>query len=196
MGSGPRALQKVMISTRFLSTDEYHKFAWWLKGLNAEDRGLYFGMAVSDTYIDDLIKRIESEPTQHNFLVSYNCTGWLGVLHLARVNSTSIEFGLSVFEEYRNLGIGSDLIREGITWARNRGYQCLCLHCVRWNHAMAHLADKHGLDMHRQSGDVDVAAKLAPASWYSLNQETADVNRRIFQLWLNQTWLPFQEISG
>ncbi len=182
-----------MISTRFLSTEEYHKFGHWLKGLNAEDRRLYFGIAVSDDYINDLVKRIESEPTQHNFLVSYNCTGWLGVLHMAQVNSRSIEFGLSVFEEYRNLGIGSDLLKEGILWARNRGYQCLYLHCVKWNTAMSHLATKHDLEMSLQDGDIDVMARLAPPSWYSLQQETADVNRRIFHLFLNRTFFPFQE---
>jgi len=182
-----------MISTRFLSTEEYHKFGPWLKGLNTEDRGLYFGMAVSDTYIDDLVERIESEPTQHTFLVSYNHTGWLGVLHIARMTNDSIEFALSVFEEYRNLGVGSGLIEEGIVWARNRGYKQLYLHCVKWNTAMAHLAGKHDLIMTHRDGDVDVMARLAPPSWYSLQQETADVNRRIFHLWLNRTFFNYQE---
>jgi len=185
-----------MISTRFLSTDEYHKFGHWLKGLNTEDRGLYFGMAVSDTYIDDLVERIESEPTQHTFLVSYNHTGWLGVLHLAKVDSRSIEFGVSVFEEYRNMGIGGDLLKQGIVWARNRDYKRLYLHCVAWNRTMAHLADKHGLEMTTAGGDTDVAVNLAPASWYSLQRETADINRRIFYLWLNQPWFSFQETVG
>jgi RimJ/RimL family protein N-acetyltransferase len=185
-----------MISTRFLGNEEYHKFGHWLKGLNDQDRNMYFGAGVSDTYIDDLVERIESEPTQHEFLVSYNCTGWLGVLHIARVNSQTIEFGLSVFEEYRNLGIGSDLLSEGILWARNRGYKRLFLHCVSWNRTMAHLADKHGLEMTAESGDLDVMARLAPSSWYSFQRETAQINRRIFHLWLNQTWLPFQESTG
>jgi len=182
-----------MISNRFLSTEEYHKFGHWLKGLNAEDRRLYFGMTVSDTYIDDLVERIECEPAQHNFLVSYNHTGWLGVLHLAQVTSSSIEFGLSVFEEYRNLGIGGDLLKEGIVWARNRDYKRLYLHCVAWNRTMAHLADKHGLEMTTSGGDTDVVANLAPASWYSLQRETADINRRIFHLWLNRTFFNYQE---
>jgi RimJ/RimL family protein N-acetyltransferase len=185
-----------MVSTRFLSTEEYYKFGNWLKGLNAEDRALYFGISVSDDYINDLVQRIESRPTQHDFLVSYNHTGWLGVLHIARVDDLTIEFGLSVFEEYRNMGIGGDLIGEGILWARNRGYRRLFLHCVTRNHVMAHLADKHGLEMTTHSGDVDVMACLSPPSWYSLQRETAQINRRIFHLWLNQTWLPFQESTG
>jgi len=182
-----------MITTRFLSPEEYHKFGWWLRGLNAQDRRMYFGLSVSDEYIDNLIKRITAAPEQHSFLVSYNCTGWLGVLHIARMTDDSIEFGLSVYEEYRNMGIGSDLIREGIVWARNRGYKQLYLHCVKWNTAMAHLADKHDLEMSNQDGDLDVVARLAPPSWYSLQQETADVNRRIFHLFLNKTFFPFQE---
>jgi GNAT superfamily N-acetyltransferase len=182
-----------MISTRFLSTDEYPKFGWWLKGLNSEDRRMYFGVAVTDDYIDNLVNRIVADADSHTFLISYNCTGWLGVLHIARVTDQSIEFAVSVYEEYRNFGIGSDLIKEGITWARNRGYQQLYLHCVKWNTAMAHLAGKHDLTMRHQDGDIDVSAPLTPPSWYSLQQETADVNRRIFHLWLNRTFFPFQE---
>ena len=182
-----------MISTRFLSTDEYPKFGGWLRGLNTEDRALYFGMAVSDEYIDRLVARITADTDQHTFLVCYNCTVWLGALHIARVSDDAIEFGLSVSEEYRNMGIGNDLIQEGIVWARNRGYTQLYLHCVKWNTAMTHLASKHDLAMRHQDGDIDVAARLAPPSWYSLQQETADVNRRIFHLWLNRTFFPFQE---
>lgn len=182
-----------MISTRFLTTDEYHKFGWWLKGLNAEDRRMYFGLTVTDEYIDTLVKRITQNVDNHFFLVSYNCTGWLGVLHIARVNEQSIEFGLSVYEEYRNFGIGSDLLKEGIIWARNRGYQQLYLHCVKWNTAMAYLASKHDLTMTHQDGDIDVMTQLAPSSWYSLQEETADINRRIFHLWLNKTFFNYQE---
>ena len=182
-----------MISTRFLGKDEYHKFGWWLRGLNAEDRRLYFGVIVSDEYIDKLVARITQDTENHNFLISYNCTGWLGVLHIARVNNDAIEFGVSVYEEYRNFGIGSDLLKEGITWARNRGYKELYLHCVKWNTAMAHLAGKHDLSMSTQDGDIDVMARLAPPSWYSLQQETTDVNRRIFHLWLNRTFFNYQE---
>jgi len=182
-----------MISTRFLNTEEYPKFGHWLKGLSAEDRRMYFGIVVSDDYIDDLVARIQNDPTQHTFLVSYNCTGWLGVLHIAQINSLSIEFGLSVYEEYRNFGLGSDLLKEGITWARNRGYKQLYLHCVKWNTTMAHLAEKHDLQMIHRDGDIDVVARLAPSSWYSLQQETADVSKRIFTLFLNRTFFPFQE---
>ena len=182
-----------MISTRFLGPDEYHKFGWWLKGLNAEDRRMYFGIIVSDEYIDRLVSSIGADAERHHFLVSYNHTGWVGVLHIARVSDASIEFGISVYEEYRNMGIGSDLIREGITWARNRGYRQLYLHCVKWNTTMAHLATKHDLAMTHNNGDTDVAARLAPPSWYSLHQETADVNRRIFHLFLNRTFFNYQE---
>lgn len=181
-----------MISTRFLSTDEYHKFGWWLKGLNSEDRRLYFGLTVLDDYIDKLIQRITQDTESHYFLVSYNCTGWLGVLHIARVGNDSIEFAISVYEEYRNFGIATDLLKEGITWARNRGYKQLYLHCVRRNHAIAHLADKVGLETINYDAESDVRASLLPPSWYSLQQETATVQRRMFFLWLNQTFYALQ----
>ncbi len=193
MGRSTVHVQRLMISSRFLSPEEYSKFGPWLKGLNDEDRRMYFGITVTDDYIDNLVKRIESTPDQHTFLVSYNCTGWLGVLHIARISDDAVEFGISVFEEYRNFGIGSDLLAEGILWARNRGYQQLYLHCVKWNTAMAHLAGKHDLAMRHADGDIDATIQLAPPSWYSLQQETADVSKRMFHLWLNRTFFPFQE---
>lgn len=182
-----------MISSRFLGTNEYVKFGQWLKSLNAEDRRMYFGLAVTDEYIDKLTARIVTDTENHHLLVSYNCTEWLGVLHIARMTDQGVEFGLSVNEQYRNFGIGNDLLKEGIVWARNRGYNQLYLHCVKWNTAMAHLAVKHDLSMTHQDGDVDVVARLAPPSWYSLQQETADVYRRTFHLWLNRSFFPFQE---
>jgi RimJ/RimL family protein N-acetyltransferase len=185
-----------MIGTRFLHPDDYYLFGPWLKRLSATDKKMYFGMAVSDEYIEVLTKKIVDNPEQHYFLISYNCSGWLGVLHVAQVDQHTIEFGVSIDEKYRNLGLGSDLLREGIVWARNRGYERLYLHCVSWNRAMAHLANKHDLDMTHESGDLDVSAKLAPASWYSLHQEGADINRRIFHLFLNRTLFPFQESAG
>jgi RimJ/RimL family protein N-acetyltransferase len=185
-----------MISTRFLHPDDYSLFGPWLKRLSDEDRRMYFGVTVTSDYIDHLIQRIVSDSENHHFLISYNCNGWLGVLHIARVSDQSIEFGLSVDESYRNFGIGSDLLREGIVWARNRGYQQLYLHCVKWNTAMVHLATKHDLAMRHEDGDIDVLTQLTPPSWYSLQQETADVNRRMFHLWLNRTFFPFQDVAG
>lgn len=182
-----------MISTRFLHPDDHYLFGPWLKRLSAEDRSMYFGVAVSDEFIESLMSRIIATPDQHEFLVSYNCNGWLGVLHIARVTDESIEFGISVSEEYRNFGIGSGLLQEGIVWARNRGYQQLYLHCVKWNTTMSHLASKHELDMRHEGGDIDVTARLAPPSWYSLQQETAHVGRRIFYLFLRKPFFPFNE---
>jgi RimJ/RimL family protein N-acetyltransferase len=182
-----------MIGSRFLHPDDYYLFGPWLKRLSADDRRMYFGIAVPDEYIENLVTRVAADTENHHFLVSYNSTGWLGVLHIARMTDESIEFGVSVDKEYRNFGIGSDLLREGITWARNRGYQQLYLHCVKWNTAMAHLATKHDLDMRHEDGDIDVMTQLAPPSWYSLQQETADVNKRIFHLFLNRTFFAFQE---
>ena len=182
-----------MISTRFVHSDDFFLFGPWLKRLSADDRRMYFGITVTDDFIDNLLDRIMADSENHHFLISYNCDGWLGVLHIARVNEHSIEFGLSVSEQYRNFGIGNDLLTEGIVWARNRGYTQLYLHCVKWNTAMAHLAIKHDLTLRHQDGDVDVSARLAPPSWYSLQQETADVNRRIFHLWLNRTFFAYQE---
>jgi GNAT superfamily N-acetyltransferase len=53
-------------------------------------------------------------------------------MHIASC-ATEVEFGVMVSPDYRNQGIANTLMDEAITWARNRHYKDLFMHCISWN---------------------------------------------------------------
>jgi len=180
-----------MYTTRLLDPSEFHLYGRWLKELDQESRDTYFGIATTPEYIDQLMEKIQTNPDQHNFLVAYKVQHWFGVIHLAEVSDTSVEFGISVDPDHRCEGIASILLDEAVIWVRNRGYETLYLHCISRNKAMQHLCTKHGLSMHTDHGDVDVATHLAPPSLFSFGKEYAAMNKNMFFVALNQMFSPY-----
>jgi GNAT superfamily N-acetyltransferase len=185
-----------MISTRFLSVTDYELYGSWLREQSEETLATYFGVAVSTTYITHVVDGIVSNPEEHYFLIAVQGSTWAGVIHMARVSEHEMEFGVMVAEQYRNQGIADLLMGEAITWIRNRGFDTLYLHCVTWNRAMKHLANKHNLIMLEDHGDVDVCSRVPPPSLISYAQEAATRNRNMFVISLQQTWFPFNEMLG
>ena len=184
-----------MYTTQFLDAPKYHRYGQWLQEQDADTLQIYFGSA-GPGIIESLVLRIEAEPDRHAFLVAANCDGWLGTLHIAEVTPAQVEFGLIVLKNYRGLGIGDDLLTQGITWARNRGYSELFMHCLTHNAAIRHLCDKHGLEPRNLGGDSETKVALAPASWITVNQELVTRQRNLFYMALQQTWPRFQENLG
>jgi RimJ/RimL family protein N-acetyltransferase len=185
-----------MISTCFLSVDQFELYGTWLREQSQETLNTYFGTVVGPTYINHLIDGIVSNPEEHYFLIATQGTVWTGVIHMARISEHEMEFGVMVSEQYRNQGIADQLMSEAITWIRNRGFDTLYLHCVTWNRAMKHLAHKHGLFIQEDHGDSDVRSRIPPASVISLAQEAAIRNRNIFIMSVQQAWRPFNELLG
>jgi GNAT superfamily N-acetyltransferase len=184
-----------MYTTQFLDPDKYYRYGQWLQEQDSDTQQIYFGSA-GPGIIESLVLRIETEPDRHAFLVAANCEGWLGTLHIAEVTSAQVEFGLIVHRDYRGLGIGDDLLTQGITWARNRNYTELFMHCLTHNAAIRHLCDKHGLEPRDLGGDSETKVALAPATWITLNQELVTRQRNLFYMALQQTWPGFQENLG
>ena len=185
-----------MIATRFLSINQYELYGSWLREQSEETLSTYFGMAVSTTYITHLVDSIVSNPEEHHFLIATQGATWVGVVHMARISETEIEFGIMVAEPNRGQGIADQLMSEAIVWIRNRGFDTLYLHCVAWNRAMKHLAHKHGLIMYEDHGDAEVCTHIPPPSMISYAQEAVTRNRNIFIMSLQQVWLPFDELLG
>jgi len=184
-----------MYTTQFLDSDKYYRYGEWLQEQDSDTLQIYFGSA-GPGIVESLMLRIEAEPDRHAFLVAANCESWLGTLHIAEVTPAQVEFGLIVHKNYRGLGIGDDLLTQGITWARNRGYSELFMHCLTHNAAIRHLCDKHGLEPRDLGGDSETKVALAPATWITLNQELITRQRNLFYMALQQTWRPFQESLG
>jgi GNAT superfamily N-acetyltransferase len=185
-----------MFVTEFLPESQYYLYGDWLRKQDDETRQAYFGTAGGVGVIESLMDRIEAKPELHHFLVAKNCQGWLGTLHIAELENNAIEFGVIVDRDLRGEGIGSHLIDEGITWARNRGYNELYMHCLAWNQPVRHLCQKHGLKTRNLDTDAEVQIQLDPPTWITLQKEIAYKNRNIWHTFLQDSQFLFREIYG
>lgn len=159
-----QGINKNMITTRFLSPTEYHWYADWIKEQDDETIRMFFGLPVTDYYVDHLVAGFVKNHTQHNFLVAERNGVWIGTVHIAVVNDTDIEFGIIVDQASRNQGIADMMMREAIQWATHRRYTHLYMHCLSWNRPIRHLCEKHGLEVKNftDGREVDSICKLPP----------------------------------
>ena len=183
-----------MIVTEFLSTKDYHKYGDWLRKQDEETRKLYFGVAGTDAIIDGLMEQILGNVDDHYFLVATDNGNWVGTIHIA-TSGKQVEFGLIVGSIYRGEGIASTMLEEALTWAQNRGYKELFMHCLTWNKPINHLCKKHGLTTRNMMGDSEVQIALDPPNLITLSKEIGIKQRNLFHIFLNTT-KAYQEIYG
>jgi GNAT superfamily N-acetyltransferase len=177
-----------MITTMFLLRGEYDMYGDWLLRQDAETLKNYFGITTTPGFIRNLVDRVALSPGKHQFLIALDDNTWAGALHMAMNLNTDIEFGIIVANEYRGQGIADRLMDEAVTWAQNRRFQHLYLHCLSWNQPIQHLCKKYQLAIHNQDGDGDVNVELPPPSMISVGKEFASINRNIFTKLLETSW--------
>lgn len=179
-----------MITTRFLSPIEYRKYATWLKKLDKDSRTTYFGVPQGDYQIDNLVDGIVNNLSAHNFLVAEYKGEWIGTIHIAETVDKEVEFGVIVDQEHRGNGIADRMLGEAITWARNRGYESLYMHCLSWNTPIKRLCIKHGMQLETESGETETKIALPPADIASISTEIISHNRNMYRMVL-QASVPF-----
>jgi GNAT superfamily N-acetyltransferase len=187
-----------MPSNRFLKLTEYRQYANWLKEQDTETLSLYFGVPVSDYFIDNLVQTFIDNGSNHHFLVAERNGVWMGTVHIAVINETDVEFGVIVEQAHRKQGIADQMMEEAILWARNRGYSNLFMHCLTWNRPIRHLCEKHGLDIKNftDGKEVESRCKLPPASLSSIGQEYAIKNRNLYRMILQSQEEMFNNLIG
>jgi len=185
-----------MITTRFLTYSEYPEYAEWMKSQDTDSRQLYFGMGISDEGIDHLVEKFIKNRHDHYFLVAEDRGVWVGTIHIAVQNVNEVEFGVMVTTGRRKQGIADTMLREAITWARNRGFHSLYMHCLAYNAAIKHLCTKHGLSVKTQYGESDVKVALPPATAFTIGQELASASRNIYTLLLQRNLAAFESLYG
>jgi GNAT superfamily N-acetyltransferase len=185
-----------MFTTEFLSVKDRYRYGDWLNSQDDETRQLYFGVTGGPGLIESLVERMESESDQHEILVAQNCTEWLGTIHIAKISSSQVEFGIIVHRDYRSQGIANGLLEEAIVWARNRGYTELFMHCLGRNKPIQHLCQKHGLLPHNMMGDSEVNIQLSPPSWATVASEVGIKQRNVYHAFLQNSQMLYQELYG
>ena len=92
------------------------------------------------------------------------------MLHIAKAKG-GVEFGVTVKKEFRRQGIADLLLSEATTWAQNRGFDSLTMHCIIENQPIQRLCDKHNLASRNMYGDLDAVMRLPKPTWASLVKE-------------------------
>ena len=166
-----------MLTTEFLLRNQYSKYGSWLKSQDPQTLHDYFGHSMSKKSIDNLVKQFASDPKNNHFLVAKIDGKWAGTIHIA-ASGTEVEFGVIVSPKYRKQGIADTMMDEAITWARNRHYQHLFMHCISWNRPIKRLCEKHGLVPRNMMGDSEANLHLEPPNWGTYFKEQMTVTKR------------------
>lgn len=169
-----------MLATMFLDRADYKKYGDWLRQQDQDTLQRYFGIVPTEHYFDTVVNKVLANPKAHHFLVAFDRGEWVGVCHIAETGEGGVEFGFIVSSEHRGKGVADRLMDEAMTWAQNRGYDRLFLHCLGWNQPIKKLCMKYNLKMFNESGDTEVDVKLPPPSFFTVGKE---IRTRHLNLW-------------
>ena len=174
-----------MLTTEFLGRNQFSEYGSWLKSQDPQTLHDYFGYTLTDQAIESLVKQFAVDPQNHHFLVAKFDGQWAGTIHIA-THEQEVEFGVIVSLQYRKKGIANMMMDEAITWARNRYYRDLFMHCISWNRPIKQLCQKHGLVPRNMMGDSEANLTLqppTPASYFKEHMSNSMRNwLRLLQL--------------
>lgn len=175
-----------MITTEFLLKQQFSKYGTWLKSQDSQTLYSYFGHSIPNKTIDALVKEFSNSPRNNHFLVAKINGRWAGTIHIAS-RGAEVELGVIVHPKYRKLGIADMMMDEAITWARNRHYQHLFMHCISWNRPIKRLCEKHGLVPRNMMGESEANFDLDPPNWGTYLKEQMIVAKRNWFFMLART---------
>jgi RimJ/RimL family protein N-acetyltransferase len=166
-----------MLTTEFLHPNKFYEYAHWLKAMDPQTIHNYFGFAISHEAIDDLVKQFVANPRENHFLIAKKGVHWVGTIHIA-THGKEVEFGVIVAIQHRKEGIADLMMDEAITWARNRFYTDLYMHCLSWNQPIQRLCKKHGLKPRNMMGDSEAKLVLHPPTPFTYIKEQMFIAQR------------------
>ncbi|CAN5328271.1 GNAT family N-acetyltransferase [soil metagenome] len=154
--------------------------------LAESDRMLRFGTVLPDELITRYVQRLDFA-RDTIFGVYDNALNLVAVGHLAfapreafpAVSGTTlreqvVEFGVSVSEFARGMGIGTKLFERAAIHCRNAGVDTLYVHCLASNQAMMHIAKKAGMTINQGHGEADAYLHVPPPSACSVLHEAVN----------------------
>lgn len=168
---------------RKLRADEEPAYRNFLLSLDPQSRRNRFCGSVSDAYIVEHARRTwEANTLLHGCFVD-GALRAISELHLEE-DAPEAEAAFVVDPALRNQGIGTALLDVTVLAARNRGYRCIKVICLRSNFAMRRLAQKAEarlmLTFDEVHGEI-VAPTPTMLSW--LRETVADAYETAGWLW-------------
>lgn len=156
-----------IVKTDLSSLKEYGEH---LKALSDDDKISRFGVKLSDHSIDQLMLSMAYNPQKHILWKVVLLGSNIGWGHLAHDHDDAWELAVSVESEYQGTGVGSDLIRTMISWAKVHNVSEIYMHCIESNKVIQHLAQKHNLKTReREAGERTASLELPSPSFAEMN---------------------------
>ncbi len=165
---------------RRLYAHERPLYAEHLKRLAENDRRLRFARGgVTDGWIDTHVAGIAEDDL---VLGAVERDRVIGAAHVA-LSGELAEVGVSVDSDNRTGGIGSDLLRQAVTFARNRRAEKLYTLCLSDNRSMVALARRSGMVVHYQGSEAEAYLDLPPPDSVTVGQEVSIGLFAVFHDW-------------
>jgi len=151
--------------------------------LGESDRLLRFGSILPDEVVTRYVQHLDFN-RDVVFGVYDDMLHLVGVGHLAfapqeglprgRDGERAAEFGVSVSESARGLGVGTKMFERAAMHCRNADIDTLYMHCLSSNRVMMHIAKKAGMAIQRDRGEADAYLRLPPASPTTVLREAVE----------------------
>lgn len=184
-----------MITCRLLLPGELRKYEYFMRARGMDSRSMYFGCALGDTAITQLVDGIIKNPTKNHILVAEDENlEIVGTIHIAYMSDHESELGVMVSEAYRGQGIASKMMEYAMTWCQNRSLRDVYMHCLSYNAPIIHLVKKHGLEVSREHGEADARVTLPPGNILTIGQEVLLNQHNTLHRNINQNIRSFRRI--
>jgi RimJ/RimL family protein N-acetyltransferase len=165
---------RAWVLVRELTANDRERLLAHFLSLNADDRLLRFGQAVPDHVIENYVRTIDFA-RDAVFGVFDENLALVGVGHLAYLppkgDERTAELGISVLDNARGRGIGTQLFERAAIRCRNTRVKTLYMYCLSRNTTMMHIAKKAGMRIERAYGSADAYLTLPPADHASIISE-------------------------
>lgn len=136
------------VPIRMLGPRHRQRIADHLRSLDAADRAMRFGFAVSDDQLARYVASMDFERDEFHGVFD-RALGLVAVAHLALDDDgRTAEFAVSVAHGQRGRRIASRLLAHAATHARNRGVGAITVYAARDNAAMLSVARRAGAVIH------------------------------------------------
>ncbi|MEB0134228.1 GNAT family N-acetyltransferase [Actimicrobium sp. CCC2.4] len=174
---------QLTVRVKELSERDRRRMLMHFLALADSDRLLRFGTTLPDELITRYVQKLDFV-RDTVFGVYDNNLRLIGVGHLgfaprdalpagadATTKERVAEFGLSVSESARGMGVGTKLFERAAIHCRNADVDTLYMHCLSSNRTMIRIAHKAGMQIRRSYGEADAYLKLLPANVSSVMLE-------------------------
>lgn len=178
-----QAAHRASVLVRELTAGDRDALLAHCLALGEEDRLLRFGQAAPNHVIENYVRSIDFTRDKV-FGVYDHRLDLVGVGHLAYLpadgDNRTAEFGVSVLESSRGMGVGSKLFERAAMHSRNTRVTTLYMYCLSRNRTMMHIAKKAGMKIEYAYGSADAYLTLPPADQASILTEMLQEQAAVF----------------